>query len=294
MKIFSNFFILTRAWSFTISAISISLATIVASNNTKITLSLYVLTLIAGLVFHGAANSLNDYLDLKNNTDTPKSPTALYRPHPVFSGLLTPKELLFFSVILFLCALILGCLFAIFISPCIWLLLITGSLIAIFYTTAPFGFKYKALGEVAVFLAFGPLLMEGAYYIQTANLSTRIFLMSIPIGLLTALVLFADNMRDFEFDLERGVKTLPIMVGKNNCVKFYAALSLSTYLFVCILIISGVLPITSLMVFICLPFSLKLIVEFNANIPNNAGEKTSQTTLLFGLLLIVSNLIKII
>jgi hypothetical protein len=61
--------------------------------------------------------------------------------------------------------------------------------------------------------------MEGSFAVQTKHLSWNVFLLSIPVGLLVALVLFANNLRDRAFDSRKKIKTLATLTaprtGKN-------------------------------------------------------------------------------
>lgn len=288
MKFLTKFFVITRAWSFTMSFVSVSLATAIAAEDGKITFSLYALTLLGSFLVHGAANTLNDYLDLKNKIDSPGSPTALYRPHPVFTNILTRRQLLYFSLTLFFLSLVLGITLAILLSAWLWLLILAGFSIAIFYTAAPRGFKYIALGEAAVFLAFGPILMEGAYCIQRGYLSSRAFWISIPTGIWVALVLFANNLRDVESDLQCGIKTIPCMMSKTSALKAFTIASIIPYAIICILIFANILKPPSLAVFLSLPFTMQLIKDFNLNIPMDADSRASKCALIFGMLLLVT------
>ncbi len=286
MRFLTKFFVITRAWSFTMSFVSVSLAAAVAAEDTKIAFSLYALTLLGSFMIHGAANTLNDYLDFKNKIDSPGSPTALYRPHPVFNNILTQRQLLYFSLALFFLSLVLGIILAILFSAWLWLLILAGFSIAIFYTIAPRGFKYIALGEAAVFLAFGPILMEGAYCIQRGYLSSRVFWISIPVGIWVALVLFANNLRDVESDLQCNIKTIPCLMSKASALKAFAIASVIPYALICILIFANILKPASLAVFLSLPFTIKLINDFHNNIPLDSDSRASRCALIFGMLLL--------
>ncbi|HAJ56271.1 MAG TPA: 1,4-dihydroxy-2-naphthoate prenyltransferase [Candidatus Omnitrophica bacterium] len=283
-----NFIICTRAWSFNITFIPVTLGTALALREGGISFIFYAACLCGAILLHAAANTLNDYLDLKNKIDTPEAPTALYRPHPVFTNLLTPKELLRLSVCLFLSGAAIGAFFAFFVSPLIWLLLTCGFLLAVFYTATAHGLKYIALGEPAVFLAFGPLMVEGAYCIQRSSLSFKTLAVSIPIGIFASLILLANNIRDIEFDAASGIRTIGTLLGKSRALRLYAYLSFFPYLLVAVLVGAGVLKPVSMAVFLILPLNLKNIRAFSKKIPKDADAKTSQVTFLFGIFLILS------
>ncbi|MFH0940808.1 MAG: hypothetical protein V1840_03025, partial [Candidatus Omnitrophota bacterium] len=58
---FGEICIVTRAWSFNITFISVTLGAVLAWQQTKISLQMYLLCLCGALLFHAGANTLNDY-----------------------------------------------------------------------------------------------------------------------------------------------------------------------------------------------------------------------------------------
>ncbi len=89
------------------------------------------------------------------------------------------------------------------------------------YTGPPFKFKYRAAGEVVIFLAFGPALMVGAAYVQTGHLEWSVALLSIPVGLATTSVLLGNNIRDIDEDEGAGVETLAHRLGAETARRLY-------------------------------------------------------------------------
>ena len=49
-----------------------------------------------------------------------------------------------------------------------------GAFAGVFYTAPPLRYKYRALGEISVFLIWGPLMVEGAYFVQRQALEIAI------------------------------------------------------------------------------------------------------------------------
>ena len=145
-----DIFIVTRSWSLSITFISVTIGTVLALGEGRISLFLYFITLLGATFFHAAANTLNDYFDLKNKIDTPDAPTTLYRPHPVFTNLLSSKKLLILSLSLLSGSLVIGILLAVLRTSWIWLFMLLGLFLAVFYTGGPRGLKYLALGEPTV------------------------------------------------------------------------------------------------------------------------------------------------
>jgi len=283
-----EFFIITRAWSLNLTFISVTLPTVFALQSGSISVPLYFFSLFAAMAFHLGANCLNDYFDLINKIDSPLAPTALCRPHPVFTNLLEPKELLFLGTLLLGISVSFGIFFTIFISYWIGALLVLGLFFAVFYTARPFGLKYIQLGELVMFVAFGPLMMEGIYCLQRNSLSWEIFYLSIPIGFLVAAVLLSNNLRDREFDKACRIKTLSIDLGQKKSLYLYNALCLLSFALILIYISLNLLPYKGLIIFLSLPFCLKNMREFSKKVPLNADIKTARFAFSFGVLLIIS------
>jgi 1,4-dihydroxy-2-naphthoate octaprenyltransferase len=84
----------------------------------------------------------------------------------------------------------------------------SGILLAFFYTADPIGLKYHALGDITIFLCFGPLLMECTSLLLTGSLYAPLLIYSFPIGLLTEAILHANNARDIKADAAAGGKIL--------------------------------------------------------------------------------------
>lgn len=296
--------IATRPWSFKLTFISITTGAILASRIGRFSYWIYLCCLFGAIFLHAAANTLNDYCDTKNHVDALESPTALYRPHPIFCGTTDLKGLLIFSVSLFAVALIMAAILILCGSKWLWLIILSGIFLAIFYTANPFGLKYIALGELAVFLVFGPLMIEGSYAAQAFQLSTKTFLISISFGLLVSLVLLSNNIRDLEFDARLkiaptrskaqnffrllSVKTLPIILGKKNSLNLFLGITAIVFTLIIVYVFCGILKWPALIVFISISFFEKLISCFFKQIPASADVQTSQVTFLFGSLLLAA------
>ncbi len=58
----------------------------------------------------------------------------------------------------------------------------------------------NGLGEIAVIIAYGPLMFEGVFYVMTGNFSTEVFILSLACALFTNTVLYAHMLMDFDGD----------------------------------------------------------------------------------------------
>lgn len=285
MQQFSKYILVTRPWSFTMSLISVSVGTILAAEVGPISWPWFIATALGIVFFHAAANVINDYFDTKNEIDTPDAPTAKYRPQPIISGVLTSREVLIEAIVLFVLTAAIGFVIAAMRSwHVIWIGMV-GLATAIFYTAGPVKFKYRALGEIAVFLMWGPLMVSGAYAVQVQTLSLKPLVISIPFGILVALVLFANNMRDIAFDSRQNVKTVSILVGLKNSFLIFAGLILAAYIYVFGMIILGMMSLWGLIIFLSVPKAWSLLKTFKRETPDMADALTAQFETVFGILL---------
>jgi 1,4-dihydroxy-2-naphthoate polyprenyltransferase len=283
-----NYFVATRPWSFSMSLISVSAGTLLAAETGPILWGWFFLVCVGIVCFHATANVFNDYFDTRYRVDQPDSPTARYRPQPILSGMFTPRQLLIEALVLNLATIAIGLILAFGRSFLVFWIGFVGFLACVFYTAGPVNFKYRGWGEVFVFLMWGPLMFEGAYAVQRQVLSLRVFFLSIPFGILVALVLLANNIRDIAYDARQGIKTVGILLGTRRSFQLYAALILAAYLYVGLMVFLGVLGPWGLLVLLSLPKALHLLKSFTRKIPEAADAVTAQLDTAFGLLLIAA------
>lgn len=287
-----SYIIATRPWSFTMSVLSVSVGALLAAESGPISWPWFAVTVVGIVIFHAAANVINDYFDTKYRIDQPDSPTAKYRPQPIISGLLSMRELYWEFVVLFGITSVIGVITAYFRTyHVLWIGLI-GLLTSIFYTAGPVKFKYRALGELAVFMMWGPLMIEGAYAVQRHALSMKALYISIPFGTLVALVLFANNMRDIAYDSRRNVKTLSIILGSEKSYILFAALIIAAYAYVLGMILVGVMSWWGLLIFLSVPKAFSLLKSFRDKIPDASDAITAQFDAVFAVLLILAIVIE--
>ncbi len=284
-------FIATRPWSFPMSLISVSIATILAAEEGPVLWGSFVLVCIGIVCFHATANVLNDYFDTRYGVDQPDCPTAAYRPQPILSGMFTPGQVLTEGMILAGITIVIGLILTFECSLVVLWIGIAGFLACVFYTAGPVKFKYKAWGEVFVFVMWGPLMFEGAYAVQRQALSLKALAVSIPFGVLVALVLFANNIRDIDYDSRQPIKTIGIILGAARSIRLYALMIAAAYLFVALMVVAGLLSPWTLLVLLSLPKALKLVKIFTVKVPDAADANTAQLNTVFGLLLVAGLII---
>ncbi len=288
MSIYRNWFLASRPWSFSMTAISVSVGGALAAIYGPFSWVLFLLTLVGTILLHAATNLINDYYDVKSGVDTQEVATAQYRPHPLVEGKLEAGHVRTATYILYALSSLIGIyLVATRGWELLWIGLI-GTFASLTYTAPPLKYKYSALGEISVFLMWGPLMVAGSFFVQRQEFSLNAFWISLPFGVLVALVLLANNIRDITHDHNKNILTLAIVLGQRKSIQLYGTLVVVAYLGIILMSIFGPLYLWSLIVLASLPLALRLLKQMKANVPDDADARTAQLDTAFGVLLVIS------
>jgi 1,4-dihydroxy-2-naphthoate polyprenyltransferase len=277
-------FLSTRPWSFTMTFSSVTLGSLVAALAGHFSPFLYALTLVGMVAFHAATNILNDFFDVRHGVDRVGAPTTKYRMHPAAFGQTPLSSILGLSLVLYGITVVAGLYLALVSNLLILVVTGVGIVGSVFYTADPLVLKARGLGEVTVFSMWGLLIPLGAYMVQTGTYSLPPVVTAVPIGLLVAEVLLANNIRDIEYDGSMGTRTLAVAIGAGRAEKVYAAILGATYLFVVAGIIGRLLPVWSILVFLTSLEAFRLSKMFRGEVPDNADPRTAGLALKFSLL----------
>ena len=234
-----------------------------------------------GIVFlHVASNLFNDYYDVKDGTDGANTEyfnaglnsTMLEGAQlsggsrAVELGLITHKGTLSLARKMLVLTLLVtsGLLFNSFyvtgeLSNALYALIVgfLGGFLGYFYTARPLRLvSRRGLGELAIFLSFGPLMTLGALFAissSTIELFSDLFymalLLGIPHGLLTTNILYINQYPDTVSDAKTGKNHLIVTFGKKNARWGYLLILITAF-------ISSILLIPS----------LEMFGDFNKNI----------------------------
>lgn len=255
-----KYFKATRPFAFTATLISVLIGAFIAP---KVNITLLLLTFFGVLFIHAGVNALNDLMDYKYGID---GWLVLGASRMLQDKLLTEKEQTFLILLLFTLSLLIGIILTILKG--IWVLIIAliGFFLGFFYQVKPIGLKYRALGDISVFLAFGPFLALGSYYVQTGKISLLPFIIAIPIGLLVIGILHGNNFRDIVEDIKAGYKTFASYLGIKGSSYYYFFLVSFSYILTILFVFLKILPWQTLLVLFSLPVAYKNIkLSFKPN-----------------------------
>jgi 1,4-dihydroxy-2-naphthoate polyprenyltransferase len=130
---------------------------------------------------------------------------------------------------------------------------------AIAYTGGPFPLGYHGLGDLFVFIFFGLAAVAGTYYVQALNVTTAVWWMAVSMGLLTVAILVVNNLRDIDNDRRSNKRTLAVRFGERGARLEYVLCLLIAYIIPVALWGIGKLPLLSLLVFMTIPTSMRLV-----------------------------------
>jgi 1,4-dihydroxy-2-naphthoate octaprenyltransferase len=274
----SEYFLATRPWSFTAALVPILVTAAVLG--APIISMPFFRSLAIGVTIQAAANLTNTYYDYINGVDTLMNTgeKTLCAKKVSTAGLLT----------LMISCYIIGTLAVLPVllettGRELMVIFAAGVFLAFFYTANPIGLKYCALGDITIFLCFGPLLMQCTAIILTGKTHSSLHLYSIPIGLLTEAILHANNARDIKADKAAGATTLATLIGFNNSFIVYALLFIGAY--------AGILYIALFYHWGCLaslitvPLAFQLCVDYSNNKMLELPDGTAKMHLPCGILL---------
>ena len=263
----SKWLIITRALIFSITLLSALIGGILSAIDGYFNW-LYLLLAVVGLTLaHAANNMVNDYFDYTSGVDTADYPRAKYAPHPILSGMVTESKLIF---AIFFC-LFLDFLIALYLTWArgwvIMALAVVGLGTSVFYVAPPIRLKKNGLGEAAIFLIWGPLMVGGTYFAVSGVLSWKPFLASVPYGLAVTAVLMGKHLDKAEKDREKKVRTLPVLLGDKGARLVTQVMVACFYVFIVILVAVKVLPVLSLIALLTLPRGIRFISVLSNTIP---------------------------
>ncbi|WP_415907510.1 1,4-dihydroxy-2-naphthoate polyprenyltransferase [Oleiharenicola sp. Vm1] len=181
-------------------------------------------------------NFANDYFDFVQGADTAE---RVGPRRAVAAGLVTPRTMLFATVLVLAAAFAVGLLL---VAEGGWILLPVGvvSIVcAIAYTGGPYPLGYNGLGDLFVFIFFGLVAVGATFYVQVHAVTWPVLTAAAAVGLLAANILVANNYRDVETDAKAGKRTLVVRFGRRFAFWQYALSALAALLSAPALLLAG-------------------------------------------------------
>ncbi len=229
---------------------------------------LALLTVIGGAFAHLAINVANDIFDTLSGADQAN-------PNPTkFSGgsrvllydLVTLRGLIALDAAFFGAAAAVG-LVLVWATGSLTLLAIglAGIGLGLAYTAPPLKLVYRGLGEIAVALGFGPIMLLGAYVVQAGTLSWEAAVASVPVAILISLVLYVNEIPDRSGDAAAGKRTLPVRLPAEVVTNAYLVAALAAFALIVAGALAGLFPPFTLLALAAVPLAFRVYRGIRAN-----------------------------
>ncbi|MFQ5943005.1 MAG: 1,4-dihydroxy-2-naphthoate octaprenyltransferase [Anaerolineales bacterium] len=247
----------TRMPFLTATLVPVLLGTVIAWNDGFFHVGLFLLALLGALFFHLGTNVMNDYFDHTSGVDA-----ANLTPTPfaggsrlVQRGMIEPTSIRNLAWSFYAAGTVVGLVLLALTGPALLIFGLAGFLLGYLYTAPPFQLVHRGLGEIAVGLGFGPVVLMGAYWVQSQQMSAAALYASIPIGILIAAVLFINEIPDRMWDEKAGKRTLVTRMSSQSSILGYAILMGAAYLSILVGVGAGLMPVATLLGLFTIPLA---------------------------------------
>lgn len=219
LDVVSKWLIATRSAVTLVTVYSCVISGLLAWRDDNFSWVPFVILTLGLFVAHGTNNLLNDFTDFSRGVDSDNYFRTQYGVHPLVQGFWDRKTQLRWFAVSGVLAVGAGiyALIASDFDPWVIGLFAFGAVVLLAYT---YPFKYWGLGELAIFLIWGPILIGGVYLTMTRigggslDKIWWVVLAGVPYGLGVASINVGKHIDKRDDDKARGVGTFPVRVGE--------------------------------------------------------------------------------
>ena len=219
LDVVSKWLIATRSAVTTVTIYSGIIAGFLAWRDDYFSWLPWVIVTLGLFIAHGTNNLLNDYTDFSRGVDNDNYFRTQYGVHPLVQKFWTKNIQIQWFVVSGVLATLAG-IFALFytnFNPYIIGVFAMGAVVLLFYT---WPFKYWGIGELSIFLIWGPIMIASVYIVlalgsggDLSNVFT-VALAGVPFGLSVASINIGKHIDKMDDDKKKGVGTFPVRVGQ--------------------------------------------------------------------------------
>ena len=221
LDVVSKWLIATRSAVTSVTLYSCAIAGLLAWRDGVFAWLPWIILTLGLFIAHGTNNLLNDYTDFSRGVDKDNYFRTQYGVHPLVQNFWTKSQQIQWFIVSGIIAFLSG-VFALFytgFNSTVIGLFVFGALLLLFYT---WPLKYWALGELAIFLVWGPIMIAGVYFVLAAGKNGdfsnlwNVALAGIPFGLSVVSINFSKHIDKLNDDKKKGVGTFPVRVGQTS------------------------------------------------------------------------------
>lgn len=282
-----DWLVAVRPWSFPASAmpVAVTLAFLYWMQQ-DVNWTNGVWALLNIIVFHAAGNTWSDYFDYKHRVDREDT----HGVRTLTGGMFLPREIFRLSLGLLVVALLGGLGLLVRTGLPLLYIGIGGAACTLLYPAL----KYRALGDVVIFVAYALLPMLGTAYVATGVMDWTTMWAGVPVGLITVAILHANNTRDITTDVRADIRTLAMTVGAQASMAVYYVEVLFPFVWIAGCAAAGIFPWWTLLVLPALVpavGNVRMMASYSVRGMEGISrldELTAKLQLLFSLLLTLS------
>jgi 1,4-dihydroxy-2-naphthoate octaprenyltransferase len=218
---------------------------------------LFLLINLYSVMVHLATNLANDYFDHMQGAD---DGISIGGSRMLQQGRISLTELRASLWTLYIGAIVLALGYMAvtrmwILSPLVVLSLFS----SFFYTAPPIRYGYLGLGEVFAGMNMGPVMVVGTYWIMRGRPAWDALLVSLPIGMMVAGILYFQSMPDMKTDEAVGKRTITVRLGRKGAFNVLIIQWFITYLLILFLAASRTISPLGATSLFTLPILVKLL-----------------------------------
>jgi 1,4-dihydroxy-2-naphthoate octaprenyltransferase len=261
LDVVSKWLLSTRAAVLVMTLISAMLAGLFAIRDHRLQPIPWLVLTLGLIMAHAANNLFNDYIDYLRGVDQKNYYRAMYGPQPLVDGLMTRTQNLTYFAFSTVLALASGLYLAWYnnFNLLIWILIGLGGFFMLFYT---WPLKYMALGELAVLIVWGPLMIGGGYYTLTHHWDWAVVFATLPYTFGVTAVIFGKHIDKITGDQAKDIHTLPLLIGEKIARYLVMAMMILPYFLLIYLVATKYFTPLILIVLLALPNLLTVLRAF--------------------------------
>lgn len=250
---------------------------------------LFLLTLAGSILIHAGCNLATDFFDFTDGVQPRATLGGVIQ-----GGYISAKDVHKAAIGMFALGSICGLVIVAYVG---WPILVVGLAsvaAAYFYTAAPIAYGRRGLGEVFVFVFMGIVMVMATSYVQLERWTWESFYASLPVAILVANILHANNLRDIVNDRARSKVAIATLIDRPAADYLLYALVISAFVCVIVCAATGALPLTTLVVLGAIPAAVatfRVLKERDAIKLNPLVRGSAKLHMHFGLLLTVGLLL---
>jgi len=204
----------------------------------------FLLVLLGSLIVHLITNLANDYFDHVVGADAGDS---IGGSRVIQEGKISPSVMLRVIIALYVIAFFIA--YVIVFQFGLYLLsipILFSAFSSYFYVAPPIRYGYHGLGELFVGINMGPVMVVGTYWVVAGAPAVGPLLVSIPVGIMVASILYYQSLPDMRTDEASGKVTLAVRLGRKGALAGLIIFFILVYGSILGLVLSGVLSLWAL------------------------------------------------